>query len=132
MDDLTDSTQIIIQKAFKLLENLYRPNYNYKKIGVILLNIEKRSQDLTSENYIIQDNLFTYSNITHKTNNQSDICMKMLDGINTKMGKMTLFYGSQGIMKQPKNKKEKNNWQMRSNYRSPFYTTNWNDILKVS
>ena len=132
LDDLTDSTQIIIQKAFKLLENLYRPNYNYKKIGVILLNIEKRSQDLTSENYIIQGNLFTYSNITHKTNNQSDICMKMLDGINTKMGKMTLFYGSQGIMKQPKNKKEKNNWQMRSNYRSPFYTTNWNDILKVS
>ena len=58
--------------------------------------------------------------------------MKILDSINTKMGKMTLFYGSQGVMKQSKIKKEESNWRMRSNYRSPFYTTNWNDILKVS
>jgi len=55
-----------------------------------------------------------------------------LDSVNTKMGKMTLFYGSQGVMKQSKIKKEESNWRMRSNYRSPFYTTNWNDILEVS
>ena len=45
---------------------------------------------------------------------------------------MALFYGSQGVMKQSKIKKQESNWRMRSNYRSPFYTTNWNDILKVS
>ena len=27
---------------------------------------------------------------------------------------------------------EKDKWRMRSFYRSPFYTTNWADILKVS
>ena len=132
LDDLTDSTQLIIQKAFRLLENLYLPNYNYKKVGVILLNIEKRSQDLTNKNYINQGNLFTYDNNSLKAISQSDICMKILDSVNTKMGKMTLFYGSQGVMKQSKIKKEESNWRMRSNYRSPFYTTNWNDILEVS
>ena len=132
MDDLTDSTQLIIQKAFRLLENLYLPNYNYKKVGVILLNIEKRSQDFTNKNYITQGNLFTYDNNSLKAISQSDICVKILDNVNTKMGKMTLFYGSQGVMKQSKIKKEESNWRMRSNYRSPFYTTNWNDILEVS
>ena len=64
---------------------------------------------------------------------QSDIHMKILDGINAKMGKMTIFYGSQGIIKQRRReKKEEDKWRMRSGYKSPFYTTNWNDILKVS
>ena len=59
--------------------------------------------------------------------------MKMLDDINTKMGKMTLFYGSQGIVKYSGRKKiKKNKWKMRSFKKSPFYTTSWNDILKVS
>ena len=126
-DDLTDSTNLIIGKAFKLLESLYLPNYNYKKIGVVLLDIQKREH-----NFIIQDNLFTYGNTKKEFTNKSDICMKMLDSINAKMGKMTLFYGSQGIIKQRKQRIEGNNWKMRSSYRSPFYTTNWNDILRVS
>ena len=126
-DDLTDSTNLIIGKAFKLLESLYLPNYNYKKIGVVLLDIQKREH-----NFIIQDNLFTYENTKKEFTNKSDICMKMLDSINAKMGKMTLFYGSQGIIKQRKQRIEGNNWKMRSSYRSPFYTTNWNDILRVS
>ena len=55
------------------------------------------------------------------------------DDINNKMGKMTLFYGSQGIVKHSGRKKiENDKWRMRSFYRSPFYTTNWADILKVS
>ena len=46
---------------------------------------------------------------------------------------MTIFYGSQGIIKQRRReKKEEDKWRMRSGYKSPFYTTNWNDILKVS
>ena len=59
--------------------------------------------------------------------------MNLLDDINTKIGKMTLFYGSQGVQKQSrKTKTEKDEWRMRSCYKSPFYTTNWNDLLKVS
>ena len=59
--------------------------------------------------------------------------MKLLDDLNTRMGKMTLFYGSQGIQKQSRKiKVNKDKWPMKSSHKSPFYTTNWNDLLKVS
>ena len=132
-DDLTDNTNIIMKKAFKVLDRLYRPNYNYKKIGVILLDLKQRKKDVKNKDYVIQDNLFTYDKNYKNIADASDICMEILDDINTKMGKMTLFYGSQGIVKHSGRKKiEKDKWRMRSFYRSPFYTTNWADILKVS
>ena len=77
--------------------------------------------------------MFKYGKNYKNIADSSDISMKILDDINTKMGKMTLFYGSQGIVKHSGRKKiEKDKWRMRSFYRSPFYTTNWADILKVS
>ena len=131
-NDLTNNTTVIIQQAFKLLESLYRPNYNYKKIGVILLDLKQREKKIINQNYIIQDNLFTYNKNEKISVSQSDTHMKILDDINAKMGKMTIFYGSQGIVKQQRREKiEEDKWRMRSGYKSPFYTTNWNDILKV-
>ena len=132
-NDLTNNTTVIIQQAFKLLESLYRPNYNYKKIGVILLDLKQREKKNINQNYIIQDNLFTYNKNEKISVSQSDTHMKILDDINAKMGKMTIFYGSQGIVKQQRREKiEADKWRMRSGYKSPFYTTNWNDILKIS
>ena len=131
-DELTDSTTIIIEKSFKLLENLYRPKYNYKKIGVTLLGL-KQKDDGSSDNYIIQGSLFI-PNADQKIH-MSRSCdrMKLIDNINTKMGKMTIFHGSQGVIKNSRNiKSEPDRWRMRSCYKSPFYTTNWDDILKVS
>ena len=131
-DELTDSTTIIIEKSFKLLENLYRPKYNYKKIGVTLLGLKKKD-DGSSDNYIIQGSLFI-PNADQKIH-MSRSCdrMKLIDNINTKMGKMTIFHGSQGVIKNSRNiKSEPDKWRMRSCYKSPFYTTNWDDILKVS
>ena len=59
--------------------------------------------------------------------------MKLLDDLNTRMGKMTLFYGSQGIQKQSRKiKVKKEKWPMKSSYKSPFYTTSWSDLLTVS
>ncbi len=131
--DLTDNTTVMIQQAFKLLEGLYRPNYNYKKIGVILLDLKQREKDFINKHYIIQGNLFTYNKNEKINANQSDIDIKILDSINAKMGKMSIFYGSQGITKQRRREKvEEDKWRMRSGYKSPLYTTNWNDILKVS
>ncbi|MDC0093873.1 Y-family DNA polymerase [Alphaproteobacteria bacterium] len=131
-DDLTDSTTIIIEKSFKLLEDIYCSKYNYKKIGITLLGLRQKSDSHLDNNYITQSNLFTHkkNQKTHMT--KSDDRMKLIDDINTKMGKMTIFYGSQGIVKNSKNiKLENEKWQMRSSYKSPFYTTNWDDILKV-
>ena len=131
-DELTDSTTIIIEKSFKLLENLYRPKYNYKKIGVTLLGL-KQKDDGSSDNYIIQGSLFIHNADQQIHMSRSCDRMKLIDNINTKMGKMTIFHGSQGVIKNSRNiKSEPDKWRMRSCYKSPFYTTNWDDILKVS
>ena len=132
-DELTDSTTIIIEKSFKLLESLYRPKYNYKKIGITLLGLEQKGNIRLDNNYIIQGNLFTYKKNQQTRMSGSCDSMKLIDDINTKMGKMTIFYGSQGVIKNSKNiKLEPDKWRIRSSYKSPFYTTNWDDILKVS
>ena len=131
-DELTDSTTIIIEKSFKLLENLYRSKYNYKKIGVTLLGL-KQKDDGSSDNYIIQGSLFIHNADQQIHISRSCDRMKLIDNINTKMGKMTIFHGSQGVIKNSRNiKSEPDKWRMRSCYKSPFYTTNWDDILKVS
>ena len=131
-DELTDSTTIIIEKSFKLLENLYRPKYNYKKIGVTLLGL-KQKDDGSSDNYIMQGSLFTHNADQQIHMSRSCDRMKLIDNINTKMGKMTIFHGSQGVIKNSRNiKSEPDKWRMRSCYKSPFYTTNWDDILRVS
>ena len=131
-DELTDSTTIIIEKSFKLLENLYRPKYNYKKIGVTLLGL-KQKDDGSSDNYIIQGSLFIHNADQQIHMSRSCDRMKLIDNINAKMGKMTIFHGSQGVIKNSRNiKSELDKWRMRSCYKSPFYTTNWDDILRVS
>ena len=131
-DELTDSTTIIIEKSFKLLENLYRPKYNYKKIGVTLFGL-KQKDDGSSDNYIIQGSLFIHNADQQIHMSRSCDRMKLIDNINAKMGKMTIFHGSQGVIKNSRNiKSETDKWRMRSCYKSPFYTTNWDDILKVS
>ena len=131
-DELTDSTTIIIEKSFKLLENLYRPKYNYKKIGVTLLGLKQKDNG-SSDNYIIQGSLFIHNADQQIHMSRSCDRMKLIDNINAKMGKMTIFHGSQGVIKNSRNiKSETDKWRMRSCYKSPFYTTNWDDILKVS
>ncbi len=49
--------------------------------------------------------------------------MKVLDQINDKFGKGTLRSGQEGFSKL---------WVMRSNKKSPAYTTNWNQIISVA
>ena len=129
----TNNTAVIIKESFKLLESIYRPQYNYKKVGVILLDLKQDIKNIVQNEYGIQDNLFTFTKDIKKFSERSGVCMDLLDDINTKMGKMTLFYGSQGMQKKSrKTKTKKDEWRMRSCYKSPFYTTNWNDLLKVS
>ena len=65
--------------------------------------------------------MFTYDKNYKNIADLSDIHMKILDNVNAKMGKMTIFYGSQGMVKYSGRKKiEKDKWRMRSFYRFLF------------
>ena len=137
-DEPTNNTPLMIRNGFKVLEKIFCSGFNYKKIGVTLVDLKIKSKKsdldicnhtspLEPEDYIIQGNLFNV-----KKNTLLEKKMDMLDYINNKMGSGTLFYGSQGIFKSKKrNKKVKNKWNMKSHFKSKCYTTNWNELLIV-
>ena len=48
--------------------------------------------------------------------------MKALDSLNARFGRGTVTFASMG---------HKPGWKLRSEFKSPRYTTAWNDLLKV-
>ena len=104
-------TPELIKHALECLKKLYRPNLEYKKAGVFVT-------DLVPENSV-KFSLFEDPEIDKAKRDQ---IMKTMDKINSKYGKHTLKTLAQGL-KQP--------WQMKTEKRSPRYTTVWGEVLGV-
>jgi DNA polymerase V len=102
-------TNKLINKAFLCLESIYKEGFEYKKVGVILSEIEKKS--------LSQLDFFR----THD-NPQDDILMKTLDAINEVEGRGTLKFAACGI---------DHFWKMLSEMKSPNYSSRWADLLHV-
>jgi DNA polymerase V len=111
----TSDTRILIEAALKGLKNIYHPDYYYKKVGVILLELNPKNK--------LQLDMFSEIN-TEK----SDQLMRTLDSINQQMGQGILYYAIQDAFS---NKEPLKSWKSRGSYRSPCYTTCWQDLLKV-
>ncbi len=103
----SNSSLLISKEAIKALKLIYRPNFKYKKLGVILMGI-------TPDNNR-QLNMFTIENPKHA------VLMKVMDKTNKKCGNK-LRIASQDLGKK---------WKMKQNKLSPCYTTNWDDIIIV-
>ncbi|WP_408099182.1 Y-family DNA polymerase [Peredibacter sp. HCB2-198] len=102
----------LIRAAHKVLDDIYRPGYGYKKGGILLSDIRPRNEsqvDLFSNNF--EDN--------EKLNS-------VLDSINGRWGKHTIRSAACGY-----GKKE---WTRRADFYSRDYTTNWKELplLKIS
>lgn len=106
----TDDTRQLVNVALWVLRQIYKPNYNYQKAGVML------GQIVPAEG--CQTDMFA-NNITMPKSNK---LMAVMDGINKKMGKESIKLASEGF-KRP--------WKMRQQNKSPCYTTKWEDILKI-
>ncbi len=106
----TNDTGQIIKAAKEGLRRIYRAGYWYKKCGLMLMNIQPASQ--------CQNDLFA-----HVDNQRSDALMKAMDSLDTRYGTNAVFYASQGIER---------SWQMRSDKRSPRYTTQWGELLTLT
>jgi len=102
----TNDTAEIISAVKRCLKAIFRKGEKYKKCGVVLL-------DLISENQISQD-LFLDT-----MDSKRQRLLQTIDEINGNFGKNTIFYGAMGV--NPK-------WKMRSDKRSPCYTTSWKDL----
>jgi DNA polymerase V len=102
----SDYTPELIEYALRALNRIYKPNYEYKKLGVYFTALEPKQE-------IIHD-LFEYRDNTYNTK-----LMNALDKINQKMGRGTVSYLGAGL--NPK-------WYPKANMCSPQYTTNWKHI----
>jgi len=103
----TSDTRVFMQQVKQKLQKIYLPGIYYKKAGVILM-------DIAPDTFRQNDLFFSDPSAQNTTR-----LMVMLDKINQQMGKNTLFWAAQGI---------KRLWEMRSDNKSPSYTTDWKNI----
>jgi len=106
----TDSNQEIQEWTIKTLGKIFRENIEYRKAGIILSGLVP-SENLTTR--MFDDAKFERQ---HKL-------MKAIDEVNRKFGKDTIRFGSV---------KNKGAWKMKQTRKSQSYTTNWNELLRVS
>ncbi|HBR6118801.1 TPA: Y-family DNA polymerase [Klebsiella pneumoniae] len=106
----TQDSRDIITAATKCLDAIWRDGHRYQKAGVML-------GDFYSQG-VAQLNLFD-DNAPRKN---SEKLMEVLDHLNAKGGRGTLYFAGQGIQTA---------WQMKREMLSPRYTTRFSDILSV-
>jgi DNA polymerase V len=105
----TSHTPTLLHFAKLALKSIYREGLVYKKVGVIFGGL------VPENNY--QRDLF----VPHSP--KKDALMAFLDKTNRQFGKKVLRFAAEGVEQE---------WMMRSDEKSPCYTTRWSDILKIS
>ena len=106
----TQDSRDIIAAATWCLDAVWKDGHKYQKAGVML-------GDFYSQG-VAQLNLFD-DNAPRKN---SEKLMEVLDQLNAKDGRGTLYFAGQGIQTA---------WQMKREMLSPRYTTRYSDLLKV-
>jgi len=105
----TDSTSEMISYAMKGVEQIFREGFQYQKVGVMLAGIVPRDRN----QYILFD---------REDRERMDKINDVIDGINKEMGAWTISFAATGTNR---------NWKTRADMKSPRYTTNWEELLKV-
>ena len=104
----THDTLEVNRWAAALCERMYKPDYAYKKAGIVLSEISPVTHQ--QADWIEPDML------------SNDKLMQVLDGLNQRYGRGAVTVSTQGAYKE---------WQMRQERKSPNYTTCWEDVPVV-
>jgi DNA polymerase V len=104
----SNSSIDIVKFAIKGLKQIYRPNFQYKKAGVVVMNIvpEKNRQ----------------LNLFHSPNPKHQKLMKAVDQLNQTIGYQKVKLACQDLGR---------TWKMRQEKLSPRYTTQLNEVIKI-
>lgn len=105
----SDDTRLISRTARAAIQRLFKPGIAYIKAGVGLLDLSTRKQQ--------QLDMF-HPGQSAKT----DQLMTVMDKINSIHGKNSLYIAAEGVHKK---------WAMRQAYRSPSYTSQWNELPEI-
>ncbi|HGL6326734.1 TPA: Y-family DNA polymerase [Citrobacter amalonaticus] len=106
----TQDSRDIIAAATRCLDAIWKDGHRYQKAGVML-------GDFFSQG-VAQLNLFD----DNAPRAGSEKLMEVLDQLNAKSGRGTLYFAGQGIQQQ---------WAMKREMLSPRYTTRFSDLLTV-
>ena len=99
----SDDTMVLTNAALLGLDYIYRDSFDYQKAGITLCNLTSKHK--------MQGHLFS--------DTISNSRMRVMDTINQRWkGKLKL--GSEGITKE---------WEMKAQFKSRNYTTNWNQLI---
>jgi DNA polymerase V len=104
-------TPDLIQAAQRVLGQIFKPGYEYRKAGVMVFGIEKEQGRRL--------NLFEPS---PEDRARSKALMDVMDRVNAKWGSMTMRVAAEGTGQR---------WVMRQAHLSPRYTTDWKALPKV-
>ena len=110
LSEPTQDTLQLTQQAIASLEKIFKPNYCYKKTGIVLLDLQNKAQQQAS---FFDD---------EAAQQQSEKAMVLMDQINQKFGKNTLRSAATGIG---------HSWKTKSENKSPSYTTSWKELPEV-
>ncbi|REC93395.1 Y-family DNA polymerase [Kushneria indalinina] len=110
LDHATDDSRDIVAASMRVLERIYTTGFQYKKAGVMLMDIGDRSVEQLS----LLDS--ARSDIERA---RSGRLMGVMDELNEKMGRNTVRLGSAATGAA---------WQLRCANRSPRFTTRWDEI----
>ena len=108
--DVSDDTRTLTTAALHGLRRIYREGYAYKKCGVMLMELQDKR--------IRQETLFD----DPVARAQSARVMGALDAVNRVWDRGTLQTAAAGVTQR---------WAMRSENRSPRYTTHWSELPMV-
>lgn len=131
----TNYTPDLTTAALAILRKIYKPGYKFQKVGVILYDLQTPADssqlrlfdqlqiqpDQPSEN--TPRKIFSASTEAERKFNQRKL-MTALDSINSKFQPGKLKLASAGLQSKP-------TWQMKQEFKSQAYTTNWNELKQV-
>lgn len=109
----TDDLRLITKMAKRCLRRIFKKGFYYKKAGVCLEGlIPGGSRQLDMFHQPSEEQL-----------EHTEQLMTVFDQINQKYGRSTIRLAAEGHSKP---------WAMRSELKSPAYTTRWSDVLQVT
>lgn len=114
----TADTRELLQAASVALGRVWREGYRYHKAGVILGEF---TGDALRQGELFSDEELTPGAL-HREYERSEALMRTLDAINARFGRDMIRPLSTGIS-QP--------WRMRQAWRSPRYTTRWEELAEA-
>lgn len=106
----TNSTAELLHYAMQAIDHIYTPGYNYKKVGISLLELVPVSA--------VQSGIFDFRDRVKDSKVSNTI-----DSINNIFGKDTVRFSRQGYERK---------WRLRQERLSPRYTTRLSEILTIN